>query len=325
MKTIYKDFLKATFFSGLLRAYQWLTISNLFPQRPLWGPRTVPTVEQSCPAWTHAGSMTFPRDPAASVTWVLDIPVVGSDSRGSILLLSFAIKPLMTVRKMLCFNSSSILCVQSKGDGRRLTFHLCKAVYVYVWCSGPVHLIPSLCCDESCSLGRSQDNSPFQSQMSLSDGWGTEMWLKFKSCNHVFLTFLKNSGWKDMTKNITANCCWTAAVDKLHIACACYIILRCVLKFSKSLLLQETTTTTTELATHKQKSHHNRNLVAIVTSINKLAAVTFSLQIFSNFNASARIPTGKKIPPYTILQGHHHCILGFFFFFLRLPWWLWLV
>lgn len=35
---------------------------------------------------------------------------------------------------------------------------------------GPVHLIPSLCCDESCSLGRSLDNSPFQSQMSLSDG-----------------------------------------------------------------------------------------------------------------------------------------------------------
>lgn len=35
---------------------------------------------------------------------------------------------------------------------------------------GPVHLIPSLCCDESCSLGRSQDSSPFQSQMSLSDG-----------------------------------------------------------------------------------------------------------------------------------------------------------
>lgn len=35
---------------------------------------------------------------------------------------------------------------------------------------GPVHLIPSLCCDESWSLGRSQDNSPFQSQMSLSDG-----------------------------------------------------------------------------------------------------------------------------------------------------------
>ncbi|XP_028275529.1 tumor necrosis factor receptor superfamily member 19 isoform X2 [Parambassis ranga] len=35
---------------------------------------------------------------------------------------------------------------------------------------GPVHLIPSLCCDESCSLGRSQDISPFHSQMSLSDG-----------------------------------------------------------------------------------------------------------------------------------------------------------
>ncbi|XP_039865032.1 tumor necrosis factor receptor superfamily member 19-like isoform X1 [Simochromis diagramma] len=35
---------------------------------------------------------------------------------------------------------------------------------------GPVHLIPSLCCDESCSLGRSQGNSPFQSQMSLSEG-----------------------------------------------------------------------------------------------------------------------------------------------------------
>ncbi|KAM7413410.1 hypothetical protein PAMA_020683 [Pampus argenteus] len=39
-----------------------------------------------------------------------------------------------------------------------------------VYHSGPVHLIPSLCCDESCSLGRSQDNSPFQSQTSLSDG-----------------------------------------------------------------------------------------------------------------------------------------------------------
>ncbi|KAM4565819.1 tumor necrosis factor receptor superfamily member 19 isoform 2-T2 [Odontesthes bonariensis] len=35
---------------------------------------------------------------------------------------------------------------------------------------GPVHLIPSFCCEESCSLGRSQDISPFQSQMSLSDG-----------------------------------------------------------------------------------------------------------------------------------------------------------
>nr|XP_020456116.1 tumor necrosis factor receptor superfamily member 19-like [Monopterus albus] len=35
---------------------------------------------------------------------------------------------------------------------------------------GPVHLIPSLCCDESCSVGRSEDNSPFQSQTSLSDG-----------------------------------------------------------------------------------------------------------------------------------------------------------
>ncbi|XP_078102664.1 tumor necrosis factor receptor superfamily member 19-like isoform X1 [Sander vitreus] len=34
---------------------------------------------------------------------------------------------------------------------------------------GPVHLIPSLYCDESCSLGRSLNNSPFQSQMSLSD------------------------------------------------------------------------------------------------------------------------------------------------------------
>ncbi|XP_055370016.1 tumor necrosis factor receptor superfamily member 19 isoform X2 [Betta splendens] len=35
---------------------------------------------------------------------------------------------------------------------------------------GPVHLIPSLCCDESYSLGPSQGNSPFHSQMSLSDG-----------------------------------------------------------------------------------------------------------------------------------------------------------
>lgn len=35
---------------------------------------------------------------------------------------------------------------------------------------GPVHLIPSLCCDESCSLGRSRDNSLFQSHTSLSNG-----------------------------------------------------------------------------------------------------------------------------------------------------------
>ncbi|XP_067364168.1 tumor necrosis factor receptor superfamily member 19 isoform X2 [Channa argus] len=34
----------------------------------------------------------------------------------------------------------------------------------------PVHLIPSLCCDESYSLGHSQDNSPLQSRKSLSDG-----------------------------------------------------------------------------------------------------------------------------------------------------------
>uniref|UniRef100_UPI0037E87F93 tumor necrosis factor receptor superfamily member 19-like isoform X2 n=1 Tax=Semicossyphus pulcher TaxID=241346 RepID=UPI0037E87F93 len=35
---------------------------------------------------------------------------------------------------------------------------------------GPVHLIPSLCYNESCSLDGNQDNSPFQSQMSHSDG-----------------------------------------------------------------------------------------------------------------------------------------------------------
>ncbi|KAJ4923244.1 hypothetical protein JOQ06_026349 [Pogonophryne albipinna] len=35
---------------------------------------------------------------------------------------------------------------------------------------GPVHLIPSLCCEESCSLGRSLDVSAFPSQTSLSDG-----------------------------------------------------------------------------------------------------------------------------------------------------------
>ncbi|MEQ2205410.1 Tumor necrosis factor receptor superfamily member 19 [Xenoophorus captivus] len=49
---------------------------------------------------------------------------------------------------------------------------------------GPVHLIPSLCCDESCSLGRSQDIRPFQSQRSLSDEdthlpeADTPMWLE---------------------------------------------------------------------------------------------------------------------------------------------------
>ncbi|XP_028818848.1 tumor necrosis factor receptor superfamily member 19 [Denticeps clupeoides] len=35
---------------------------------------------------------------------------------------------------------------------------------------GPVHLIPSLCFDETCSLGRSGDISPFQSRSSLIDG-----------------------------------------------------------------------------------------------------------------------------------------------------------
>ncbi|KAL0973284.1 hypothetical protein UPYG_G00201420 [Umbra pygmaea] len=37
---------------------------------------------------------------------------------------------------------------------------------------GPVHLIPPLCCDESCSLGQSIDTSPFQSQNNLNDGRG---------------------------------------------------------------------------------------------------------------------------------------------------------
>lgn len=35
---------------------------------------------------------------------------------------------------------------------------------------GPVHLIPSLCCEESCSLSLSQGTSEFQSQLSLNDG-----------------------------------------------------------------------------------------------------------------------------------------------------------
>ncbi|KAJ7995473.1 hypothetical protein DPEC_G00244920 [Dallia pectoralis] len=35
---------------------------------------------------------------------------------------------------------------------------------------GSVHLISSLCCDEHCSLGRSRDPSPFQSQISLKEG-----------------------------------------------------------------------------------------------------------------------------------------------------------
>ncbi|KAI4905239.1 hypothetical protein NFI96_016117 [Prochilodus magdalenae] len=36
-------------------------------------------------------------------------------------------------------------------------------------CAGPVHLIPSLCCEDACSQGHAQENSPFQSQSSLSE------------------------------------------------------------------------------------------------------------------------------------------------------------
>ncbi|XP_017543777.1 tumor necrosis factor receptor superfamily member 19 isoform X1 [Pygocentrus nattereri] len=36
-------------------------------------------------------------------------------------------------------------------------------------CAGPVHLIPSLCCEDTCSQGPAQDNSPFQSQSSLNE------------------------------------------------------------------------------------------------------------------------------------------------------------
>uniref|UniRef100_H3CHA1 Tumor necrosis factor receptor superfamily, member 19 n=1 Tax=Tetraodon nigroviridis TaxID=99883 RepID=H3CHA1_TETNG len=36
-------------------------------------------------------------------------------------------------------------------------------------CAGPVQLIPSLCCDESCSLSPSQGTGAFPSQLSLSD------------------------------------------------------------------------------------------------------------------------------------------------------------
>ncbi|XP_066555726.1 tumor necrosis factor receptor superfamily member 19 [Amia ocellicauda] len=35
---------------------------------------------------------------------------------------------------------------------------------------GPVHLIPSLCCDEMCSLGRSSDGCPFHSRNTLDEG-----------------------------------------------------------------------------------------------------------------------------------------------------------
>ncbi|CDQ87085.1 unnamed protein product [Oncorhynchus mykiss] len=50
---------------------------------------------------------------------------------------------------------------------------------------GPVHLIPSLCCDESCSLGRSRDTSPFQSQISLNEGCGVN------PCEENVLAYLK--------------------------------------------------------------------------------------------------------------------------------------
>uniref|UniRef100_A0A674DZU8 Tumor necrosis factor receptor superfamily, member 19 n=2 Tax=Salmo trutta TaxID=8032 RepID=A0A674DZU8_SALTR len=50
---------------------------------------------------------------------------------------------------------------------------------------GPVHLIPSLCCDESCCLGRSRDTSPFQSQISLNEGCGVN------PCEENVLAYLK--------------------------------------------------------------------------------------------------------------------------------------
>ncbi|XP_072547812.1 tumor necrosis factor receptor superfamily member 19 isoform X1 [Salminus brasiliensis] len=36
-------------------------------------------------------------------------------------------------------------------------------------CAGPAPMIPSLCCEDTCSQGHGQDNSPFQSQSSLSE------------------------------------------------------------------------------------------------------------------------------------------------------------
>ncbi|CAB1349054.1 unnamed protein product, partial [Coregonus sp. 'balchen'] len=50
---------------------------------------------------------------------------------------------------------------------------------------GPVHLIPSLCCDESCSLGRSRDTSPFQSQISINEGYSVN------PCEENILAYLK--------------------------------------------------------------------------------------------------------------------------------------
>lgn len=36
---------------------------------------------------------------------------------------------------------------------------------------GPVHLIPSLCCDDTWSQSRGRESRPFHSQSSLNEGW----------------------------------------------------------------------------------------------------------------------------------------------------------
>lgn len=69
------------------------------------------------------------------------------------------------------YNGAELSCL----DRRRLhELHLgpcCQCHLASGPACGPVHLIPSLCCDESCSHERSRDTSPFQSQEDLDQGY----------------------------------------------------------------------------------------------------------------------------------------------------------
>ncbi|XP_041851397.1 tumor necrosis factor receptor superfamily member 19-like isoform X2 [Melanotaenia boesemani] len=79
-------------------------------------------------------------------------------------------KPSASLRSQDCtYSGAELSCLDARWLHDFPQRPCCQCQLGPAHTCGPVHLIPAMCCDESCSLGRSQDISPFQSQTSLSD------------------------------------------------------------------------------------------------------------------------------------------------------------
>ncbi|KPP77898.1 hypothetical protein Z043_102647 [Scleropages formosus] len=166
-------------------------------------PRSVPTMKQNCCVLTVDRDMTQLIGPAASATTARAIPVVSSSDFFFFFLLFPSFLPttgILNESRASCFNlfdASSpreircrcawaflpclaVVGQHALGDG--LTHSCIAMIFSPSWreqfsfdeaasllLTGPV-LIPSLCCDEACSLDHSRETSPFHSLVNLSEG-----------------------------------------------------------------------------------------------------------------------------------------------------------